>query len=427
MNQDESAFLKDLQDACLKEVEDYLNDFREVLSTFKDDYINNIEKLQKVIHSMKGNLQAVSFLNFGNYVHQLETILENKTKEMTSQDGKVIPDFEILVCEFLISSILEAMVSYHAELTRVGVDSEALAMARTDQLMALDKWSPKFEDSAGLNFTPPEQIKYDQPDVENILHFEEAINAATVPDEKSADEIDMDEPETEISVASVEATAPVLEVVPAAEPVSIPTPEPVVEIQVPDVQTAVEVQPSSPVHLEVVQDITHEAAPVAVVEKPKESRSDNSGEGSKPSSPTDWKNYTGSGLFLLFQNGKKYFAIAIEHIVEVIKSQSLSSPPHRRKNLSGLLNLRGEVLPILKLEEIVANKDARPTYVVVSQVDDMRFGFQVETVHQVVTLDPKQFQAVDGISNSDDSIVTHFCQTEDKTISILKLKELVAA
>ncbi len=400
MNQDESAFLKELQDACLKEVEDYLNDFREVLSTFKDDYINNIEKLQKVIHSMKGNLQAVSFLNFGNYVHQLETILENKSKEMTSQDGKVIPDFEILVCEFLISSILEAMVTYHAELKAVGTDSEALAVARTDQLMALDKWSPKFEDSTDLYFTPAEQIKDEQPDVENILHFEDAINAAKEPEDKSI--------ENEVD-AEAEAT---------------PVPEPAVEIVIPEVSVAAETQPAAPVHLEVIQEAN---TPAAVSEVTKENKSEDNGDASKAAPPSDWKNYKGSGLFLLFQNGKKYFAIAIEHIVEVIKSQTLSSPPHRRKNLSGLLNLRGEVLPILKLEEIVANKDARPTYVVVSQVDDMRFGFQVETVHQVVTLDPNQFQSVDGISNASAAVVTHFCQTEDKTISILKLKELVAA
>ncbi len=137
---------------------------------------------------------------------------------------------------------------------------------------------------------------------------------------------------------------------------------------------------------------------------------------------------SGSNLYLLFQNHQQYFAIGIEYIVEVIKTQVLRAPPQKRKNLSGLMNLRGDVLPILNIQEISNGQNHLPTYVVVSQVQDLKFGFQVDAVHQVVTLDSSSFQAVQDIQClSTNKAISHFCQKDEKIISILKIRNLLAA
>jgi chemotaxis signal transduction protein len=61
-------------------------------------------------------------------------------------------------------------------------------------------------------------------------------------------------------------------------------------------------------------------------------------------------------------------------------------------------------------------------------VEERRFGFEVESVHQVITLNAKDFQPTGAMSAlSGTEIISHFCQTEDKTISILRLQEAVAA
>jgi len=435
MDQDESAFLRELQEACMKEVEDYLNDFREILSTFKDDTTGSIEHLQKVIHSMKGNLQAVAFLQFGKYVHELETILELKSKALVPPAGKLIPEFEVLICEYLLSSVLEAMESYLMELKRVSVDCDDFFNARKEQLKALEVWLPKFESTDVPMFTPQSEISYQQPDIETVLAVDEiqtsvALDAAKneailikpiVPDIEVPDfgGFEMDEQNNnETPVADVALEVPSLAAVEVPSLESAAPSQPAeIKIDIPDFDIPIPVEAASPAQA------VAEVPPQAAASAPKKEEPPSNA----PKRPNEWLDYRGSGLFLLFQNHKKYFAIAIEHIVEVIKSQPLSTPPHKRKNLRGLLNLRGEVLPILNMEEILTENDQKSTYVVVSQVEDMRFGFQVESVHQVVTLDPKVFQAVEGLSTENQGVVTHFCQTEDKTISILRLNELVAA
>lgn len=133
-------------------------------------------------------------------------------------------------------------------------------------------------------------------------------------------------------------------------------------------------------------------------------------------------------LYLLFQNCQKHFAIEIEHVVEVIKAQPLSTPPFQRKNLSGLLNLRGEVLPIIKVPQIELAAQSKPTYIVVSEINELRFGFQVESVHQVISFDSKTFQPVHGLVIDDE--VGHsphrFCQVDDKTVSIISATDVLA-
>jgi chemotaxis signal transduction protein len=320
---DEQSFLKDLQAACLKELDDYLASFREEISELRADPLGCIAEIQKIIHSMKGNVQAVAFTQFGDYLHALETHLQSNEKDIQLLGGKLAAN-QADVFEFLLSNVLDAIGSYADELKIKSVDSPELRQKRAEPLDTLSIWRPK----------------------------------------------------------APEATA--------AQPV--------------EVLSAVE--PSAPASSATSAPKAPEAAAPKAPQLPAVDSSD---------SP---------GLFLLFQNRSQYFAISIKHVVEVIKSQPLSAPPHAGENLSGLLNLRGEVLPIVKLREIMGDTLERPSYVVVSRIDDRRFGFQVEAVHQVMTLDPKDFQTVDTSGKAANS---RFCQNQDRTISIVSLAEAVAA
>lgn len=341
---DEQNFLRDLQTACLKEVEDHLNGFREVLASLAENPVEKVHEIQKIIHSMKGSLQAVGFVHFGDFVHVLETTLETLTGQIKALNHS-LSDSDVQVFEFFISGVLDAMAGYLSDLKQTVTDSESLKMKRYEALEALSFWSPSPE---------------------------EKITPAASP-ERPTDAA----PEIPAVSESVPMEIPDL---PAAAPVA----------KAPTAETP----PQAPAQ-------TPRAAEPALL----------------------------SGLYLLFQNTSQYFAIAVEHVVEVIRTQPLSAPPHQRENLSGLLNLRGDVLPILNIKEISSLKnEIQPVYVVVSQIRDLRFGFQVEAVHQVVHLDAQNFQEVQGLASLDGaSAISHFCQREEKIISILRLNEVVSA
>lgn len=344
---DENGLLKDLQTICLNESDDYLNSFRETLVNLKTDPIRSIIDLQKIMHSMKGNFQAVAFLQFGEFVHRFESILGEIESTITNLGSLLDADEAAL--EFFLSNVLGAMTTYIQDLKESGADHQELLSKREGSLADLRTWAPH-------------QVK------------EEPISAPAADPGFVAD----------VPAATKADPPPAVELAMAAPP---PPPEPVAESQPPSTPPADSQQPSAPE-----------------------------------------ENANSSGLFLLVQNSQRYYGIAIEYIVEVIKSRPLSSTPHKRENISGLLNLRGEILPILNVKDIVSESSSESTYVVVSQIQDLRFGFEVEQVHQVIPMDRTQFQSVGELcSLENNDLISHFYQMDNKTVSILNLADLVAS
>jgi purine-binding chemotaxis protein CheW len=335
MIDDAKAFLKDLQTDCLREGEDYLSAMREELIKMKNNPLDCMIAILKILHSIKGNFQAAGFLFFGKYVHELENILDKKHSQIGAAVGNSLHESDILDFEFLISGTILAMDSYIDVLKNLGDDSEEYFEQRSESLNQVGHWNP-------LILASSNTVKND-------------VSASLYEDLES-------EPTESINSNLETAVAEGL-------------------------------MPESSIPEESVSE-------VEVIHK--------------------------NLLYLLFQNSQKHFAIEIEYVVEVIKAQTLSVPPFQRKSLVGLLNLRGEVLPIINVPQIEFSEKSKPIYIVVSQFDELRFGFQVEAVHQVISFDTKDFQNVYGLEDKKFQMKTHkFCQYEDKTVAVLSAPDIL--
>ena len=341
-------------------MEETLLDFRELLSTLSADAATSLSGLRKALHSMKGNLQAVSFLHFGAYIHSLETIVEDC--ETILKAGSVA-DGDKGVLEFFLSDVLNAMTLYLKELRETSIDTEALKNKRMEALNMLGGWAAEHKGSKPqpAAATPPVAPKVE-------VYTENAAPPVT--------------PKTE-------------------------TPESVV--------AQIEQPPKAEEH---PRAQTQDQPPVA--DKPEAAAPDKSPDVPQPLFKSD--------VFLLFENGRQHFAIPIEYVVEVRKIQKLCDPPQRRENFSGFLNLRGGSSPYW-----ICTKFSLEMRMLSALLWSLRFktcgsDSKLEQVHQVVSLDIKQFQEVPSItSKSDRSCISHFFQTQDKTISILNIKDIAAA
>lgn len=142
-----------------------------------------------------------------------------------------------------------------------------------------------------------------------------------------------------------------------------------------------------------------------------------------------------SNLYLLCKNGERYFGIQIERVVEIVQRQKWNSLPSMVDGLSGLMNLRGEVLPVIDMKRtlgdrlmVVSDDKLSRSYIVVCQVSGTKYGFPVEDAQQVLELDTDKFQPADTLQFERDSqMVTHFSLQENKTILILDLNKAFAA
>lgn len=136
--------------------------------------------------------------------------------------------------------------------------------------------------------------------------------------------------------------------------------------------------------------------------------------------------------YLLCRNGNRNFGIPIERVVEVVQSQSWNRLPATRRDLHGLLNLRGEVIPLVNLTETLGEMPGsddpkapvdRRSYIVVCRANGAHFGFMVEDAQQVIELDETKFQPIGGLSRGlATNLVTHFCLLDERNVMILALE-----
>lgn len=89
---------------------------------------------------------------------------------------------------------------------------------------------------------------------------------------------------------------------------------------------------------------------------------------------------------LTFQVAGHSYAMSIAHIREICPNQELNRMPHMPKGVEGLLNLRGEVLPVINLRSRLGFpvEDLGTSKILVADLPTGRVGLRVDAVESVL-------------------------------------------
>ncbi|MEB3298270.1 MAG: chemotaxis protein CheW [Candidatus Sericytochromatia bacterium] len=101
---------------------------------------------------------------------------------------------------------------------------------------------------------------------------------------------------------------------------------------------------------------------------------------------------TGRTQLVTFRLGDEIYGLPIDHVREIISSRHATRLPGAAPHVAGLINLRGEVIPVFRLRTWFGLKDEAPaaSTTIITEWRGERFGFQVDAVQQVVWLDRSQ-------------------------------------
>lgn len=99
--------------------------------------------------------------------------------------------------------------------------------------------------------------------------------------------------------------------------------------------------------------------------------------------------------FCTFHVGSCYFGVKVERVQEVIRYQEMTRVPLASKVVTGLINLRGQIVTALDLRERLGLPERpdgmRPMNVVV-RADDGALSFLVDQIGDVVDVDEDEFE-----------------------------------
>lgn len=90
--------------------------------------------------------------------------------------------------------------------------------------------------------------------------------------------------------------------------------------------------------------------------------------------------------FIEMAIGQEHYAIGIDRIREIIRLQNITSIPHSRPHVKGVIHLRGNIVPVISLRILLGLPEDKPTKaarIVIVKDGDESVGVIVDRVTQV--------------------------------------------
>lgn len=125
----------------------------------------------------------------------------------------------------------------------------------------------------------------------------------------------------------------------------------------------------------------------------------------------------------------EYFGIDIKYVDNIVRMQHITRVPQAPSYVKGVINLRGEVIPVFSLrlkmglDEIEENKHFR---IIILKYEGETVGFIVDEVREVANVASDEVEKV--VHNNND-IVQNFLsgvgKTENGLISLLDINEVL--
>lgn len=140
-------------------------------------------------------------------------------------------------------------------------------------------------------------------------------------------------------------------------------------------------------------------------------------------------NYMEEMQYIIFSLGNEEYGISIMNVEEITEYKESVSVPNTPKFVEGIINLRGEIVPIISLkkrfniEETEISSEAR---VIVIGINNKKVGFIVDEASQVLRINEENIEpAPDIVVGVDKQYITGIGKIEDKMVILLDLEYIL--
>lgn len=131
---------------------------------------------------------------------------------------------------------------------------------------------------------------------------------------------------------------------------------------------------------------------------------------------------------ITFSLGREMYGIEVRQIKEIIKVREYVRVPRAPDFVEGVINLRGQITPILNLRKIFGieqrpvNEDSR---IIMVEMESEVVGLIVDSVVGVVTIPLKDVVRPPALTSKDNDIITGIIRTETQLIILIDVIKLL--
>ncbi len=142
-------------------------------------------------------------------------------------------------------------------------------------------------------------------------------------------------------------------------------------------------------------------------------------------------NRDGETQLVVFVMETEEFACGINSVREVLKMIRVTPLPRSLDFVEGVINMRGDVIPVIDLRKRFGLPEAERTdesRIIIVEVEEQMVGLIVDSVSEVIRLDNKQIQeAPNQVAGGKTDLITGVGKVDDRMLIILDLDRILTS
>ena len=136
--------------------------------------------------------------------------------------------------------------------------------------------------------------------------------------------------------------------------------------------------------------------------------------------------------YLTFSLGDEQFALNVGRVINILEMQTITKVPKSPLYMTGIINLRGEVLPVIdgnvKLGLPSTEKTINTCVLVVETIlnnDMLKLGIMVDAVHEVLEIDDSSILEPPSLNKDSGDILSGVVEHDAKFIMVLDISKFL--
>ena len=134
--------------------------------------------------------------------------------------------------------------------------------------------------------------------------------------------------------------------------------------------------------------------------------------------------------YIVVRIGNEQYGINIKYIDNIVRNQKITRVPKTQTYYKGVINLRGEIIPVMSIRLKLGLEDDEftdKTRIIIVKIEGATIGVIVDKVREVVTLDDDNTEKITRTSRDDaaSGYISSIGKSKGELISLLDIVGLI--
>ncbi len=135
--------------------------------------------------------------------------------------------------------------------------------------------------------------------------------------------------------------------------------------------------------------------------------------------------------FIMVQLGVEQYGINIQYVQNIVRMMNITRVPKAKSYIKGVVNLRGEIIPVMSIRRKFKLKDdeiTNTTRIIFVKVEGNEIGLIVDEVKEVISLTNNNIDIIkDEAKDDEENFVWGVGKVGQELVTLLDVENLISA